>query len=135
MLPERLRVLYLHGFASSPGSRKASFFAERLARLGFEVDVPDLAEGDFKGLTISGQLRAVERLARNERMILIGSSLGGYVASLYAARHPEVQSLILLAPAFRFFELWRSELRSGEQMEKLASITMERDGTCRSVIN
>ncbi len=110
MLPERLRVLYLHGFASSPQSRKARFFVERLEKLGFQVEVPDLAEGNFKGLTISGQLRLLDRLAQNERVILIGSSLGGYVASLYAARHPEVERLILLAPAFRFFDLWTSQL-------------------------
>ncbi|MDQ2776404.1 MAG: alpha/beta fold hydrolase [Acidobacteriota bacterium] len=110
MLPERLRVLYLHGFASSPHSRKARFFVERLEKLGFQVDIPDLAEGNFKNLTISGQLRLLDRLAQNERVILIGSSLGGYVASLYAARHPEVEKLILLAPAFRFSELWTSQL-------------------------
>ena len=110
------RVLYLHGFASGPRSRKALYFAERLRALGFQVDIPDLAEGNFEGLTIGGQLRLVERLAQNQPVVLIGSSLGGYVASLYAARHPEVELLILLAPAFHFIGLWESELTS-QQME------------------
>jgi uncharacterized protein len=109
ILPERLRVLYLHGFASSPASRKARFFAEKLASLGFAVEVPDLAEGDFKGLTIAKQLALVDRLGRRERVIVIGSSLGGYLAALYAARHPEVDRLILLAPALRFHALWSAE--------------------------
>jgi pimeloyl-ACP methyl ester carboxylesterase len=109
MLSERLRVLYLHGFASSPASRKARFFAEKLAALGFAVEVPDLAEGDFEGLTITRQLAVVERLGRRERVIVIGSSLGGYLAALYAARHPEVDRLILLAPALRFHRLWSDE--------------------------
>jgi hypothetical protein len=108
-LSEPSRVLYLHGFASSPASRKARFFAEKLAALGFAVEIPDLAEGDFKRLTITKQLALVERLGRSERVIVIGSSLGGYLAALYAARHPEVDRLILLAPALRFHRLWSQE--------------------------
>jgi uncharacterized protein len=108
-LSEPSRVLYLHGFASSPASRKARFFAEKLAALGFAVEIPDLAEGDFKRLTITNQLALVERLGRGERVIVIGSSLGGYLAALYAARHPEVDRLILLAPALRFHRLWTQE--------------------------
>ncbi len=110
MLPPRLRVLYLHGFASSPASRKARFFANKLRDLDFHVEVPDLAEGDFEHLTISRQLKLLESLARNEPVILIGSSLGGYLAALYAARHPEINRLILLAPAFGFHQLWVEEL-------------------------
>lgn len=109
MLPHRLRVLYLHGFASSPASRKARFFAGKLRNLDIPVAVPDLAQGDFEHLTISGQLKLVETLACNEPVILIGSSLGGYLAALYAARHPEVDRLILLAPAFGFHQLWVEE--------------------------
>ncbi len=108
-MSEPSRVLYLHGFASSPASRKATFFAEKLAALGFAVEIPDLAEGDFKRLTITNQLALVERLGRGERVIVIGSSLGGYLAALYAARHPEVDRLILLAPALRFHRLWTQE--------------------------
>jgi pimeloyl-ACP methyl ester carboxylesterase len=123
MLFTRLRVLYLHGFASSPESRKARFFTEELRSLSFAVEVPDLAEGDFENLTIRGQLELLERVAGNEPVILIGSSLGGYVASLYAARHQEVTRLILLAPAFGFYGLWKTEL--GE--ERMAA--WKRDGT------
>lgn len=110
MLPDRLRVLYLHGFASSPGSRKACYFSQKLRDLGFPVEIPDLAEGNFEALTISGQLQVVERAVGREPVILVGSSLGGYLAALYAASHPEVSKLVLLAPAFRFFELWTAML-------------------------
>lgn len=74
------------------------------------MNVPDLAEGDFERLTISGQLRVIERTAGDDPTILIGSSLGGYLAALYAARHPEVHRLILLAPAFDFHRLWMAQL-------------------------
>ncbi len=104
------RVIYLHGFASSPQSRKARFFAERLRANGFTVEIPDLANGDFEHLTLSGQLRLVEGLLRDGRAILIGSSLGGYLSALSAARHPEVEKVILLAPAFGFYDLWKAEM-------------------------
>jgi len=104
------RVLYLHGFASSPNSRKAQFFREKLAMEGVDLAALDLAQGDFAGLTLSGQLEVVERAADGQAVILVGSSMGGYLAALYAARHPEVAALILLAPAFCFHSLWEKEL-------------------------
>ncbi len=48
--------------------------------------------------------------ADNHRTALIGSSLGGYLAAFYASRNPEVDRLVLLAPAFQFHRLWTDEL-------------------------
>jgi uncharacterized protein len=104
------RVLYLHGFASSPVSRKARFFSAQLQQLGFQVEVPDLEEGGFEHLTLSKQLAVIDRIAQSEPVTLIGSSMGGYLAALYAAAHPEVERLILMAPAFGFYQLWVDEL-------------------------
>jgi hypothetical protein len=106
------RVIYLHGFASSPQSRKAQFFADQLRGERFRVEIPDLAGGDFEHLTVTGQLAIVAQLLENGGpAILIGSSLGGYLAALSAARHPEqVERVILLAPAFGFYELWTRDL-------------------------
>jgi uncharacterized protein len=101
-----MKTLYLHGFASSPASRKAVFFREKLAAAGVEALVPDLAQGDFEHLTISGQLRVVEEIAGGEPVRLIGSSMGGYLAALYAARHPETDRVVLMAPAFGFATRW-----------------------------
>lgn len=105
-----MRVLYLHGFASGVLSGKAQFFRSRLAAHGIDLEVPDLAAGDFENLTISGQFLVVERLLAGEPAVLIGSSMGGYLAALYAARHPEVQKLVLLAPAFCFPRRWPEQL-------------------------
>jgi pimeloyl-ACP methyl ester carboxylesterase len=101
------RLIYLHGFASSPGSKKARFFRERFAGLGIGVEIPDLAEANFRGLTITGQFRVIERTVRDEAVTLIGSSMGGYLAALFAARHvANVEKLVLLAPAFCFQKRW-----------------------------
>jgi len=95
-------IIYLHGFASGPASRKAQFFRERFGEMGIEVAAPDLSQGDFENLTISGQLGVIERVAAGAPVALMGSSMGGYLAALYAARHPEVRRAVLMAPAFGF---------------------------------
>ena len=111
MLTPALSVLYLHGFASSPLSRKARFFGERFSELGIRFDAPDLAAGDFFHLTISKQLEVVRAAALGaKRLTLIGSSLGGYLAALYAAEQKDVEQVILLAPAFGFHDLWVERL-------------------------
>jgi uncharacterized protein len=104
------QILYLHGFASGPSSSKARFFRERLERAGASVEVPDLAAGDFEHLTITAQLAVVEQAARGRALALMGSSMGGYLAALYAAAHPEVTRLVLLAPAFGFARRWPARL-------------------------
>ncbi len=104
------RFVYLHGFASSPSSRKARFFEERFRELGIGLEIPDLAEGNFRNLTLTAQLKVVERAVRDQPVSLIGSSMGGYLAALFAVRHTEVEKLVLLAPAFSFASRWPETL-------------------------
>jgi pimeloyl-ACP methyl ester carboxylesterase len=107
------RIVYLHGFASSPSSGKAQFFSRRLAEHGASVEIPQLDEGDFQRLTITGQMAVIDRAVGDRPTILMGSSLGGYLAALYASTHACIESLVLLAPAFRFPARWR-ERYAGE---------------------
>ena len=111
------RVLYLHGFASGPESRKARYFRSHLESQGFNVGIPDLAAGNFERLTVTGQLDVINRAARGEPVPIIGSSLGGYLAALYAARHPDVPRVVLLAPAFGFARRWPERLGAQRMAE------------------
>src|ERR1700674_3325484 len=107
-----MRIVYLHGFASSPQSGKAQFFKRKFDALGVPFAAPQLDEGDFERLTITSQLGVVERAVAARPAVLMGSSLGGYLAALYAARHPgQVKRLVLLAPAFQFPTRWRARFR------------------------
>jgi len=105
-----IRIVYLHGFASGPSSGKARYVGQYLRARGATVDIPDLAEGDFTHLTLTRQLAVIERAVRGEPVSLIGSSMGGYLAALYAARHPEITRLALMAPAFGFAHRWPERL-------------------------
>jgi pimeloyl-ACP methyl ester carboxylesterase len=111
-----MRHIYLHGFASAPSSRKAQGFRAAFAARDVELEIPALDGGNFEHLTISGQLQLIEELARGEPVQLVGSSMGGYLAALYASRHPETERVVLLAPAFSFSERWQHLLGA----EKLA---------------
>ena len=101
MRPVR-RVVYLHGFASSPGSSKAQRFARELQALGVAFVCPDFNLPEFGTLTVTRMIGQVEReLASGDGPVaLVGSSLGGFVA-IHAAR-PPVDRVILLAPAVDF---------------------------------
>ena len=107
-----MRFAYIHGFASSPQSRKAEAFRALFAKATIRLEIPEMDEGDFEHLTISRQLAVLERTLTGEPVCLIGSSMGGYLASLYASRHPaEVERLVLLAPAFGFAPRWQEKIR------------------------
>jgi uncharacterized protein len=100
--------IYLHGFASGPGSTKAIYIREQFAKLGIKLEVPDLNQGDFAHLTVSRQIAQVVDLfpSDGEPVTLIGSSLGGWVSTIIAQDYPQVEQLFLLAPAFDFLNHW-----------------------------
>lgn len=99
-------IVYLHGFASSARSTKATFFGAKLRERGVELQTPDFNEPDFSTLTISrmiDQVVAAIDARPEEPVTLIGSSLGAFVAVQAALKRPgRTARLILLAPALDF---------------------------------
>lgn len=105
-----IRLAYLHGFASGPGSTKAQHFKARFAELGTTLEVPDLAP-DFTHMTIGSMLAIIDTILAGGPAVLLGSSLGGYLAALAAVRHPDrVPGLVLMAPAFGFVARWEQSV-------------------------
>jgi uncharacterized protein len=100
--------IYLHGFGSGPGSTKAKYIQAQFAELGIDLQVPDLNQDDFAHLTVSRQIAQVVDLFPKDRspITLIGSSLGGWISAIIAQDYPQVERLVLLAPAFDFLNHW-----------------------------
>jgi pimeloyl-ACP methyl ester carboxylesterase len=113
----QVKYIYLHGFASGPQSSKAQYFRRRFAERSVKLHLPRLDQGNFEGLTITSQLDVIHQAVAGEPAVLIGSSLGGYLAALYAARHPEIERLVLLAPALQFPRRWRERYSTAELEE------------------
>ena len=99
-----MNYLYLHGFASSPRSTKARYMQQEFKQLGLTLHTPDLNLTDFSTVTLSKLLDYINRayLESNQPLVVIGSSLGGFLAVQLAAQSPLVQKLVLFAPAFGF---------------------------------
>jgi pimeloyl-ACP methyl ester carboxylesterase len=96
-------AIYLHGFASSPESSKAIRMSEALAPLGIATRIPDLNLPEFRSLTVTRMIDQARALIDGDLpVILIGSSLGAFVAVHTAAMDDRVTALILLAPALDF---------------------------------
>ena len=109
------KLIYLHGFASSPNGRKAAYlrdyFAER-ADLSFEAFSFTPTPRDFEFLTVSsmiGRLRQYLLAQDFGDVVLVGSSMGGLVATNYVYRYGGVKKLMLLAPALKYLAVNRPD--------------------------
>lgn len=111
-MPAAPRILYLHGFASGPNSKKGLTLAEHYARRGVHLERLNLRLPSFEELLPSVMIEAVRAAigGPTDRVVLFGSSLGGFVATQVAAMDARVCGLVLLAPAFRFGQRWRERL-------------------------
>jgi predicted esterase YcpF (UPF0227 family) len=100
-------IIYLHGFLSSPQSKKALQTVEYCNQFGMEsfICVPELdASPDQCVAQIS---KLIESRAGNE-VVLIGSSLGGYYATYLAEKYNLKAALI--NPAVRPYQFWDTHL-------------------------
>ncbi len=104
-------ILYLHGFGSQQTGEKADFFRQQALEDGFTFCSFDFqghgqSGGNLSGLTLTRNLEDVRRVHSflrergHERLILIGSSMGGGTALWYSAYHPEdIVAGLHIAPA------------------------------------
>ena len=131
-------LLWLSGFLSDMASTKAAALAAwaegmRLPMLRFDYSGHGLSEGDLLHASIGDWLEeAAAMLDRigERRTILVGSSMGGWIALLLArklvrSRHARTdwRGLVLIAPAFDMTERLMWHRMSAEVKAKL-----ERDG-------
>ena len=90
-------VIFSHGQESGPWGGKIRAMAELVESLGF-----DLGSVDYQGIadpTERVQKLLIEAAEINDRLILVGSSMGGHVATA-AADELDAAGLFVLAPAY-----------------------------------
>jgi len=111
-------LVFVHGFGSDRRGEKASVFERESVRRGWifaGFDFRGHGESDgtlleLRGSRLLEDLEAVCSAVAERgrcRLMLAGSSMGGWAAAWFAARNPErVAACALVAPAFGFAE-WR----------------------------
>jgi len=106
-----IKVLYIHGFNSSPQSMKAELSKEffRQHHPEIEFHCPQIASSPKAAIK---QLEAIIALAPEASWLLMGSSLGGYFATYLAEKYQ--LPAVLVNPAVKPFELMLDYL--GEQI-------------------
>jgi pimeloyl-ACP methyl ester carboxylesterase len=106
-------VIFVHGYKSDMNGSKALYLDEYCQKMDYNFIRFDQlgcgnSSGEFLEQTISSYLNSIEFLIKqltSEPVILIGSSLGGWLALLMAVKFPElINSLVCLAPAPDFSE-------------------------------
>ena len=88
--------IFLHGLESSSKGAKAVFLGGHF---------PEMKIPDFRG-SLSERMQSLYAiLAGRDNIILIGSSFGGLMATVFAMEYPDaVKRIVLLAPALNFPE-------------------------------
>jgi len=100
---------YLHGFGSSPASRKAKALEAALAARGIPLIVPDLNQlslGELRLPAIWQALSELDASLGHPQWRLIGCSLGGWLALRMAAEWKRVDRAVLLSTPEHLRPLW-----------------------------
>ncbi len=105
MTPDKL-VCFAHGKESGPWGTKITHLAAIARERGYDVLSPDYSHSHDPGERVR-QLLELKPQARV--LVLVGSSMGGYVSAM-ACEALAPRALLLLAPAL-YFPGWDSEPR------------------------
>ena len=105
-----MKYIYLHGFASIPNSAKARFIRDRFLEKQISLSIPDLNQNNFSDLTLTRQINQVSQEFSDGPVTLIGSSFGGLTAAWLGEKYPQIERLVLLAPAFDFLSHYLARL-------------------------
>jgi len=89
--------VFIHGLESSSRGTKGTYFTQH---------IPNMIVDDFPGSFTERMTKLSRLLINSDSCILVGSSYGGLMASVYTLEHPRaIHKLILLAPALTLPDL------------------------------
>lgn len=119
-------VLVCHGFTGNPQSMRP--LAEALASDGFSVELPlwpghgtsldDMLTTSWADWSGAAEVAYSELESRCDRVVVVGLSMGGTLATWLASRHPEIAGLIAVNAAIEpageaFLDILRMTLEQG----------------------
>ena len=105
--------VFVHGFRSHCNGEKSLAFARHALGQGrswlrFDMRGHGLSDGALEDQVVSfalADLQAVLNLTGDRKLIMLGSSMGGWMSLLAAMREPQrVIGMVLIAPAFNFVQ-------------------------------
>lgn len=121
-------VVWLGGFVSDMTGTKAEHLSHRAGERGrqflrFDYSGHGASDGRFEDLVLSDwladALAALDRLTQGPQ-ILVGSSMGGWIAALLALKRPErVAGALFIAPAPDFTEALLWEQMTGPERDAI----------------
>jgi pimeloyl-ACP methyl ester carboxylesterase len=118
---DNTKIIYLHGLESTSQSGKARQFAEKF---------PGMVTPDFTGSFEERMKQLKPILGRKKNWVIIGSSFGGLMGTVFTCEHPtQVRKLILLAPA-----LLRDHFAAYLNLEPVSVPTIIIHGTADDVV-
>lgn len=102
------KILYLHGFNSSPDSHKARVLHDYMKRTGLSdrIDIPVIPPVPADAIELLQQ--HAEEILKQYKLSLVGSSLGGFYATWLAEEYD--CPAVLINPAVRPHELLKKYL-------------------------
>lgn len=131
-----MRFGYLHGFASSPATKKGLRLRALFEARGVPFAIPDLNVPSYRRLSLAAMLERLDRLddeeGDEEGWALVGSSLGGWLGARWSELRPaRVRRLLLLCPAFDLAGRWPALLPKGamEMWRRGALLLPDASGT------
>ncbi len=91
-----MKRIFIHGLESSSQGVKGRYFKENF---------PDMIVPDFSGSLEERMRKLREVLKGNDEVIIVGSSYGGLMGTIFSMEEEErVKRLILLAPAINYLD-------------------------------
>lgn len=109
------QILFITGFLSKRWGNKSKALAQWCEEKGWGFCCYDVrgfgdSEGRFIDYTLSDWIQdaraVVSTVAAGPPLTIVGNSLGGWIAWLMAQEFPEIERLILIAPAFNMMGVW-----------------------------
>jgi len=91
-----MKIYFSHGKESGPWGSKITRLANIAKTQGYEVDSIDYSDIQDPDLRVQRLINALD--SETDDFVLVGSSMGGYVA-LVAAEYVNAKGVFLLAPA------------------------------------